>query len=735
MVVVIKVFYNGQGECQPKPSCFQNAFGKMLSGIKFSRTSFKIERKASPRSGSASTASESALASVSDGSSITKCPQSGWPSSVSIVISPMGMLPPARLAPASQEETAMLRNLGDAFYDPEVLDVRRQVNMLGVVREFVLRGLRMLNTLSPVYPPLMTRWSERSGALDPTGSDLVVATPRRTPFSSLLAFFSSKEVDVCIQQFQVLGLLGTGAYGRVYRVMDRISAKPLALKVIKKNQLKSREVKTIRSEQDALVRTLGNPHSLQLVASFHDSANFYMAVALKTGGDLQKQIDRWDRIPIDIARFYAAELFVGLFSLHRKGVLHRDIKPGNVLLDEWGHVIISDFGLSKVFDLGGGARNSVLESPYCFNGTTNQLSQAPYLTSGCCGTFSHMAPEIFLEQKYGFAVDYWALAITVYEMLTGGTPWYSSVQAEFANQICHAPLVCPDDMTPEAKDLLKKMLAKEPMERLTYEEMRSHPFFEGIDWEKIECRSLTSPYVPKRDADFMDCTDPVDDDIKRGTHYTWEDDPLPQFSWCSPSFTKCRRRSPFIQRAIGLVQQFRGWVSSCKSWHRQFLKTLPGTSPSAMSLDKAAPASRLGETSLMDDSEAREEWVVDSGGGISRRSPPSSALVSISLSDHGSSSNVEQTLVHNVSPATPSCPLARISTFIRSARRRRAPSGDASPSSLMTRSPSTLVASSPSNGASSGLSRSTKFQKWITRLWCPVPTVRDLTGDDRMSIA
>ncbi|KIJ14917.1 hypothetical protein PAXINDRAFT_59504, partial [Paxillus involutus ATCC 200175] len=208
--------------------------------------------------------------------------------------------------------------------------------------------------------------------------------------------FSSKEVDVCIEQFQVLRLLGSGAYGRVYKVIDRTSGKALALKVVKKSRLESRHVKTILSEQDALAQMLGNPHSLQLAASFHDSANFYMAVTLKTGGDLQKQIEGWDAIPLDIARFYAAELLVGLFSLHRRGVLHRDIKPGNILLDDSGHVIISDFGLAKVFELG-----------------------TPYLTSGCCGTLSHMAPEIFFEERYGFAVDYWALAITIYEMLTG----------------------------------------------------------------------------------------------------------------------------------------------------------------------------------------------------------------------------------------------------------------------------------------------------------------------------
>ncbi|KIJ63782.1 hypothetical protein HYDPIDRAFT_91621 [Hydnomerulius pinastri MD-312] len=261
-----------------------------------------------------------------------------------------------------------------------------------------------------------------------------MSVPRRRPFSAITKFFSSKEVDVCIEEFDVLQLLGAGAYGKVYKAVDRTSGKEVALKVIRKSNLKPRDVKMILSEQDAFVRTLGNSHTLQLAASFHDAANYYMAVALHTGGDLQRQIDAWDGIPQDITKFYAAELLVGIFSLHRKGVLHRDIKPGNILLDKHGHVVIADFGLSK----------------------------APYLTSGCCGTLSHMAPEILLEQKYGFAVDYWALAITIYEMLTGEAPWYNYDQREFIQQICHAPLVCPETVSPEAKDLLTKVTISPP---------------------------------------------------------------------------------------------------------------------------------------------------------------------------------------------------------------------------------------------------------------------------------
>jgi hypothetical protein len=112
----------------------------MLSGIKLSRTSFKIGRKTPPRPGSASTAPECAL---SDEPPVTKHSRPEWPSSASIVISPMSVLPPVQLAPSSREDIDMLQELGDAFHNPEVLDVRRQVNMFGMVRGFILRELRV----------------------------------------------------------------------------------------------------------------------------------------------------------------------------------------------------------------------------------------------------------------------------------------------------------------------------------------------------------------------------------------------------------------------------------------------------------------------------------------------------------------------------------------------------------------------------------------------------------------
>ncbi|KAF9235677.1 hypothetical protein BU15DRAFT_77802 [Melanogaster broomeanus] len=234
-------------------------------------------------------------------------------------------------------------------------------------------------------------------------------------------------------------------------------------------------------------------------------------------------------------------------------------------------------------------------------------------------------------------------------------------------------------MTAEAKDLLEKMLVKAPMERITYDEMRSHPFFEGIDWEKIESRLLISPFFPMWDAKSEEMAYRADD-IERGRQYTPEADPLPQFSWTSPSNIKWHRHSPCMRKVIVLVRIVRripGWLSSCKGWHRKSPKNLPITSLSAQSPDEATPAVKARENTVMEDSEAREEWAIDSGTSISGGSSVLSALVSLPPSDY------EQTLTDYIFPATAHHALQRRPVVSRSAGRRRSsrdPSFPTSPS-------------------------------------------------------
>ncbi|KAI6094652.1 kinase-like domain-containing protein [Pisolithus croceorrhizus] len=221
-------------------------------------------------------------------------------------------------------------------------------------------------------------------------------------------------MNLHVDQFKVLKLLGQGGNGKVLEVRDRMSGKHLALKVVKKNRDDKLMDELILMEQLAFVRNAGNRHTTQLAASFHDSDNFYLLMDIQTGGDVQQLIKYMKVLPIELARFYAAELLVGIYELHARGIMHRDIKPANLLIDEKGHLAISDFGYAKIFEVPEGVH------PY---GESGPLCQAQYVAEEHCGTGDFLAPEMLLDAGYSFSVDYWSAGITIFQMLVGHVSW------------------------------------------------------------------------------------------------------------------------------------------------------------------------------------------------------------------------------------------------------------------------------------------------------------------------
>ncbi|KAI6163303.1 kinase-like domain-containing protein [Pisolithus thermaeus] len=341
-------------------------------------------------------------------------------------------------------------------------------------------------------------------------------------------------LDVNLDQFKVLKHLGSGSMGHVFKVRDRVSGKCLALKVIKKGLGDDYAVR----EQQAFVRNAGNTHAIQLAASFHDTENFYMAMSLQVRGDLQQLISSMRVLSLDLARFYAAELIVGLYALHTRGIIHRDIKPENLLIDKGGHILISDFGLAVVFDIPGSV------PPYVGNGW---VPQAPYIVRESCGTLDFMAPEMLLKKGYGFAVDYWAAGITIFTMLLGRPPWHEvrNERKQISN-VCYSPL--PRCAVPFcARMSLHRILAKDPKHRLTYNQIIHDPFFSEIDWTAIRMRKAARPasQVAQKVCEGEQFKSV---EFSQGSKYTHDYDPYPTFTWLSSAMVD-RRASPTVYKA------------------------------------------------------------------------------------------------------------------------------------------------------------------------------------------
>jgi len=186
-------------------------------------------------------------------------------------------------------------------------------------------------------------------------------------------------------------------------------------------------------------------------------------------------------------RFYAAEICLGLEYLHSAGVLYRDLKPENILITNQGHICLTDFGISK-----------------------EGLESDDARTATFCGTPEYLAPEVLAGKGYGKAVDWWSFGTLIFEMLTGLPPFYSQDVQQMYSKIMNEPLNIPDTVSPNAADLLRKLLERDPTKRLANPvEIKKHPFFKGIDFEKLLLFEVEPPYKPPvKDSSATNMIDP-----------------------------------------------------------------------------------------------------------------------------------------------------------------------------------------------------------------------------------
>uniref|UniRef100_H3D250 Ribosomal protein S6 kinase n=1 Tax=Tetraodon nigroviridis TaxID=99883 RepID=H3D250_TETNG len=280
--------------------------------------------------------------------------------------------------------------------------------------------------------------------------------------------------------FELLKVLGKGGYGKVFqvrKVSGVTSGKIFAMKVLKKAMIVRNAKDTAHTKAERnILEEVKHPFIVDLIYAFQTGGKLYLILEYLSGGELFMQLEREGIFMEDTACFYLAEISMALGHLHQKGIIYRDLKPENIMLNNDGHVKLTDFGLCK-------------ESIH--DGT---------VTHTFCGTIEYMAPEI-LMRGHNRAVDWWSLGALMYDMLTGAPPFTGENRKKTIDKILKCKLSLPPYLTQEARDLLKKLLRRNASLRLgagpgDAAEVQAHPFFRHVNWDDLLAHKVEPPFKP-----------------------------------------------------------------------------------------------------------------------------------------------------------------------------------------------------------------------------------------------
>lgn len=256
--------------------------------------------------------------------------------------------------------------------------------------------------------------------------------------------------SISLKDFNIKSLIGSGNTSKVFLAQKKSSGKHYAIKIIQKSYIENSRFKRHDEEGEnseiqhinferKLLETLNHPFLIKFYYAFQTGKRLHLILEFANGGDLYGHLIKQNKLSENHCRFYAAEILCALEYLHDKGIIFRGLKPEDVLLDCKGHIKLTDFGLAKSVDS---------------------------RTSTFCGSPLYLAPEIIKGEAQTFAVDYWSFGVLLYEMMVGRPPFWDEDGKELLDSILSNNFELTNDLSEDARDIIKKLLNLAPSDRL-----------------------------------------------------------------------------------------------------------------------------------------------------------------------------------------------------------------------------------------------------------------------------
>jgi serine/threonine protein kinase len=270
--------------------------------------------------------------------------------------------------------------------------------------------------------------------------------------------------------------LGKGSFGEVYLVQKINTQVLYAMKVLNKDRIMGQNLLKYAMAERNVLSLSNHPFIVKLNFAFQTSSKLFLILDYCPNGDLSKHLYIEKRFPEPKAKFYLCEVLLALEDLHKRDIIFRDLKPDNVVLDNEGHIKLTDFGLSK-------------------EGVFDSKSAKSF-----CGSIAYLAPEMLKKQGHGKAVDWYLLGVLFYEMLVGIPPYFTAHKEDIFHNIEYGELQFPKLISNEAKELLRALLQKDPNKRLgggirDALDIKEHVYFKDVNWEDVYNKKIKPPEI------------------------------------------------------------------------------------------------------------------------------------------------------------------------------------------------------------------------------------------------